>query len=158
MKNKVRFSAYSKVITLIGTIVIVAAIVNLWNQPDHFALLIFFFALIVGSICCCPREVEATSSGVTLRTLVARYKVFTYDSISEVDTCYPTWSGIRMCGCGGFFGFWGYFSHTAIGSYYGFYGSRDSCFLLKLKNGRQYVIGCEDPHAMVDYIRSQMAR
>ncbi len=33
------------------------------------------------------------------------------------------------------------------------YGSRGHCFLIKLKNSKQYVIGCEDPAALVDYYK-----
>lgn len=159
MKNKVRFSAFCKGITVTVLALFVAGIVALRDEPGQLA---FFCVLIIpttlAALYFCPRTVEATSSGVTLRRLLGAPKVFTYDSVSEVDTCYPSLGGIRLCGSGGFFGYWGYFSDIMFGTYFGYYGSRDRCFLLKLKNGRQYVIGCEDPHAMVDYIRSQMAR
>jgi hypothetical protein len=37
-----------------------------------------------------------------------------------------------------------------------YYGKASDCFLLRLDNGKQYVLGCKDADAMVDYIQKQI--
>ena len=65
-------------------------------------------------------------------------------------------AGIRLCGSGGFFGYWGYFSDIVIGQYFGYYADRSQCFYIKLKNKRQYVISCKNHVGMVEAIRKNI--
>ena len=88
--------------------------------------------------------------------LTSRPRFFAYDDISFVDTCHPSAGGLRICGSGGAFGYWGYFSDIMIGTYFGYYGSRSHCFLIRLRNGRQYVIGCDGPVALTGFIRKHI--
>lgn len=111
---------------------------------------------IIAGLYYCPVSVEANLSEIKLYRLLAKPKIFAYKDIQSVETCYPSAGGIRLCGSGGLFGYWGYFSDIMIGTYFGYYGSRSYCFLVKLKNGKQYVLGCENPVAMVDYIKSNL--
>ncbi len=83
-------------------------------------------------------------------------KTFPLADIVEVDTCYPSAAGIRLCGSGGFFGYWGYFSDIVIGQYFGYYADRSQCFYIKLKNKRQYVISCKNHVGMVEAIRKNI--
>ena len=48
------------------------------------------------------------------------------------------------------------FKEGDIGRYYAFYGKASDCFLIRLKNGDKYMLGCENPAEMVRYIRSQI--
>ncbi len=50
------------------------------------------------------------------------------------------------------------FSDIMIGTYLGYYGNRTNCFLIKMSNDRQYVLGCDNPVDMVDYIKSQLCK
>ncbi|MDE6553240.1 MAG: PH domain-containing protein [Muribaculaceae bacterium] len=160
MKDKVRFSIYSWVVTAAVLIIFAVMIILLFlDHEDHekkVLITVMFALVILSGLYYCPTSVEATQNRITLHRLLARSKSFDYSDIQAVDTCYPSAGGLRLCGSGGFFGYWGYFSDIMIGTYFGYYGSRDSCFLIRLKNSRQYVIGCENPVAMVGYIQSQM--
>lgn len=69
---------------------------------------------------------------------------------------FPSLGGLRLCGSGGFFGYWGYYTDIVIGNYFGYYGKRSQCILVRLNNGRQYVISCKNPDEMVYAISSHL--
>lgn len=159
MKNKVKFSIYVQVITATVIILCIIGEISLWDIPEKLIKFnLFVGAGIIAGLYYCPISVEANQSEIKLCRLLAKPKIFTYRDIQSVDTCYPSAGGIRLCGSGGLFGYWGYFSDIMIGTYFGYYGSRSYCFLVKLKNGKQYVLGCENPVAMVEYIESNMEK
>lgn len=157
MKQKVKFSSYSLIVTAVVMILCVVGIFSLIGNAEKLTL----FCIIIGGVTIvglyyCPKSIQANESSVTLHRLLSSPKVFNYNSIQAVDTCYPSAGGLRLCGSGGFFGYWGYFNDIMIGTYFGYYGSRSDCLLLKMKDGKQYVFGCENAVAMVDYIQSQL--
>ncbi len=77
-------------------------------------------------------------------------------NVASVELFQPTMGAIRICGSGGFMGYWGLFREGDIGRYYAFYGKASDCFLVRMKNGDKYVLGCDQPQKMVDYIESQI--
>ena len=64
----------------------------------------------------------------------------------------PTMAKKRICGSGGWFGYYGWFSEPSIGKYFAYYGKASDCFLVTLKDGKKYVLGCESPDEMVEVI------
>lgn len=157
MKQKVKYSLYSLIIT---AIVLIASIVGIFslrhNIYELIPFCIIFGAITIFGLYYCPKSVEADKAGVAIHRVLSSPKVFQYDNIESVDTCYPSPGGLRLFGSGGCFGYWGYFNDILIGTYFAYYGSRSSCFLLKLKNGKQYVLGCEDAREMVNYISERI--
>lgn len=157
MKNKVKYSVFSLAMTAIVIILSIIGIISLRHNTDELILFCVIMGLaIISGLYFCPVSVEANKDGIKLHRLLSRPKFFALDDIQSVDTCYPSGGGLRLCGSGGCFGYWGYFSDIMIGTYFGYYGKRSCCFLIKLKNGRQYVLGCENPAEMVEYINRLM--
>lgn len=157
MKNKVKYSSYSIAITIIILILSIAGVISLWHDNNKLVLFCLIMgAIIISGLFFCPVSVEANDKEIRLYRLLAKPKVFAYNDIQAVEVCYPSFIGMRLCASGGCFGHWGYFNDVVIGTYFGYYGSRSYCFLVKLKNGRQYVLGCEDPVAMANCIGSHM--
>ncbi len=156
MKQKVKYSPLSLALTGIALIIFLCAFVD---THDNIHKLVLFSILIgcvmISALYYCPTSVTVSESGITLHRLLGK-KVFGFNDILSVDTCYPSAGGIRLCGSGGFFGYWGYFNDIMIGTYFGYYGSRSHCFLIKLKNGRQYVLGCDNPAAIVNYLYEKL--
>lgn len=76
--------------------------------------------------------------------------------IDNVELFQPTMGAIRIFASGGFMGYWGMFREGDIGRYYAFYGKASDCFLIRMKNGDKYVLGCDNPSHMVAFIRSQI--
>ena len=58
----------------------------------------------------------------------------------------------RVCGSGGWFGYWGWFHDRELGRYFAYYGKSSDCFLVRLRNGRNYVIGCQNSQTIVDEV------
>jgi len=76
--------------------------------------------------------------------------------VNSVELFKPTMGAIRVCASGGFMGYWGIFKEGDIGKYTAYYAKASDCFLVRLNNGDQYVLGCKVPYKMVDYIKSQI--
>lgn len=157
MKSKVHFSYFCVIITVVVLAAFIACIITSWDDPKKclLASVITLIAIITG-LYYCPVSVTADSDKVSISRLLSGDKTFSYADIESVDTCYPSAGGLRLCGSGGFFGYWGYFSDIIIGQYFGYYADRSQCFYLKLKNKRQYVISCRDHTAIVRAIQSHL--
>lgn len=64
----------------------------------------------------------------------------------------------RVCGSGGWFGYWGWFHDRELGRYFAYYGKSSDCFLVRLRNGRSYVIGCQNPQTIIDEVCRKISR
>ena len=158
MKQKVKFSNYCLIMTAVIAAVFIAGIFSLLGDTHRLTMFCLIFgAVTAAGLYYCPVAVEADQSGIKIHRLLSGHKFFDYRSVQSVETFYPSAGGLRLCGSGGYFGYWGYFNDIMAGTYFGYYASRDNCFLVRLKNGKQYIIGCEDSHAMTEYVRSHMA-
>lgn len=157
MKSKVHFSLYCKIITVAVIALLAVGIATTTTDASTFYTLIAITALAVGSgLYYCPVSVEAGPDSVKIHRLMSRPKEFRYTDIAAADTCYPSAGGIRVCGSGGFFGYWGYFSDIMIGSYFGYYADRSQCLYIRLRGGRQYVVSCENHIVMAATIESHI--
>ncbi len=157
MKNMVHFSTYCIIVTVGVLGALLAGIIMTWNHPHESQLGIVVFLVITGfGLYYCPVSVTVDSEGVKLHRLLSGDKVFRYADIEEVDTCYPSVGGLRLCGSGGMFGYWGYFSDIMIGQYFGYYADRSECFYIRLKNRRQYVLSCRNHVATVKEIQKHL--
>lgn len=157
MKQKIKFSTFSLIITIGVLILAVAGIYSLWdNEGKLITLCVIMGITIIAGLYFCPKYIEANDSEIILHRLLGTAIVINYDDIQKVDTCYPSGGGLRLCASGGFFGYWGIFSDISIGTYIGYYGNPSNCILVNSKDGKQYVFGCENPDAMVDYIIDKM--
>ncbi len=76
--------------------------------------------------------------------------------ISSVTLVSPTMAEKRIFASGGWFGYWGRMKEPSLGHYFAYYGKASDCFLVRLKDGRQYMLGCVDPVAVVDFINSKI--
>lgn len=157
MKSKVHFSTYCIIITAVVTAALMAGIAaTLHNMNECLLITAITVITIFAGLYYCPVSVTAGSDSLRVRRLLSGNKVFKYADIEAIDTCYPSAGGIRLCGSGGFFGYWGYFSDILIGQYFGYYADRSQCFYIRLKNNRQYVISCADHIEMVKTIQQHL--
>lgn len=154
MKTNVHFSKYCIAITFVVLAALITGLIVTYGDQRSFVMLAVITMLAVFSgLYYCPKSVSVDGNGLSIHRLVSRDKIFKYSDIREVDSCYPSAGGIRLCGSGGFFGYWGYFSDSLIGQYFGYYTDRDQCFYIKLKDNRQYVISCNNHTEIVNEIR-----
>ena len=81
-----------------------------------------------------------------------KIKSIPLSQIASVKLCPPTMAKRRICGSGGWFGYYGWFNEPSIGKYFAYYGKATDCFLVTLKDGKKYLLGCEKPNEIVTFI------
>ncbi|MBE6224813.1 MAG: hypothetical protein E7122_06270 [Bacteroidales bacterium] len=67
-----------------------------------------------------------------------KIKTIPMANVKSVRLSPPTMGAIRICGSGGFFGYWGWFKERDLGKYFAYYG-RLSEFLLFLLPHRWFI-------------------
>lgn len=151
MKKSVKLSLYSSVLTMVLIVLLGAMLAGL---EDTIPFIIVLSILII--ICGCglwymPMSISADDKALSINRPL-KVSSIPYSEISTVELCMPTMGAISKFASGGFMGYWGWFSERDLGKYYAFYGKASDCFLVTLKNGRKYMLGCQDPGEMVKYI------
>lgn len=156
MKSKVHFSNYCKAVTL--TVIIALGMViyqsHLPTGSSVFAIVIFFFVLLSG-LFYCPLTLEATDKELIIHRALWK-KVLPYADIKSAEPFLPSSGGLRLCGSGGFMGYWGYFHDTLIGYYFGYYAHYKECFLIRMKNSKQYVLSCREHKEILRFLQEQI--
>ena len=156
MKSKVRLSRYSLVVTFVILVALfVGCILTVRERIPFLILLSMYLILIVTGLIYAPVSICADTETIVLKSILRRRRLLLRD-VESVQMFSPTMGAIRIIGSGGFMGYWGIFKEGDIGRYMAFYGKASDCFLLRLKNGDKYVLGCENPQAMADYIQSRL--
>ncbi len=157
MKSKVKLSIYCILISLVVIIAFIVGIVSSWGINDKIWWLVGIFVVLMAfGLFYSPISIEAAESAVVIHRAV-KTKAIPYSLIRSVDWCYPSAGGLRLCGSGGFLGYWGYFNDIIIGTYFGYYGRRDQCILIRLKDDKQYVVSCQNPDEMLVLINSKLS-
>lgn len=159
MKSTVKLSAYSATATILSLFVLVALSVYGYRggMPQWLALLIggIIIAMTVLGLIYMPVAISVNDKYLQVIRPIFR-KTIPLSEISSVRLCHPTMSERRILGSGGFMGYWGRFSEPSIGKYFAYYGKASDCFLVTMKNGRKYLLGCVNPTDIVSYIQSKI--
>ncbi|MDE6310643.1 MAG: PH domain-containing protein [Muribaculaceae bacterium] len=156
MKSKVNFSTYTYILTSIISLALFAILIfSVRDEPTFFYVLAVYLVLIFLGLYFSPLYVIADPKTVRAKSILHSIKIPVKDIVS-VELFQPTMGARRLFASGGYMGYWGYFREGDVGNYRGAFGKASDCFLIRLKNGDKYVLGCEDPKAMVDYIKAHM--
>ena len=154
MKQKVPLSGYSLSIS-VAVLAVLSGIVLLELKKGEGELALFAVAIMmmlcIMALVYMPLSVSVDENSLDIHRSLA-IKSIPLGEIESVMLCPPTMSERRICGSGGWFGYWGWFREPSIGRYFAYYGKASDCFVVRLKNGRQYLIGCEHPKEMVKQI------
>ena len=156
MESKVKLSTFSLMLTLIITGVLTIAVSYfLWNHEDKgiIGAGILFFMLISGWLYG-PVTIAADEKSVTIKSALRKQRL-DISNIESVELFQPTMDSIRVFGSGGYMGYWGVY-RGYMGRYIAYYGKASDCFLISMKNGDKYVLGCENPEKMVNFINSKI--
>lgn len=156
MKRRVNLSTYSTMMTAIGLIVL---LVCLYYCRDNWGICLISACLILlcgAALFYLPMSISVDDTNLNINRPL-KIKRLPLKEIKSVKLCPPTMAEKRICGSGGWFGYWGRFSEPSIGKYFAYYGKASDCFLVELKNGKKYLLGCEDSPAMVKYISERIS-
>lgn len=155
MKSKVKLSGYSLGVTIIVLGVLIAGLVFVEDKQSWFFLFTVTFLLLLFSFRYSPVKIMADENNVVIKCITRRHKL-KMNEVESVELFQPTMTSFRLCGSGGFMGYWGIFKEGDIGRYAAYYGKASDCFLIRMKNGDKYVLGCENPEEIVNFINSQI--
>lgn len=156
MKSRIIYSRYATILTtIIFGVFFICCIVSIHEKPVFFTLLSIYIVFIISALFFAPAYIKATPDNVIMGSILRTKKISMRD-IENVELFQPTMGAIRIFASGGFMGYWGMFREGDIGRYYAFYGKASDCFLIRMKSGDKYVLGCDDLSHMVAFIRSQI--
>lgn len=160
LKKRVDISTWSFIMTTLAMAIIIGICIWQFNKTDNEVICWVLLGIIVVwgffTLFYCPMYIKLTDNSLNVETSF-RIKSFPLDDIAEVKICPPTMSEHRLCGSGGFFGYWGWFREPSIGKYFAYYGMASQTFLIRLKSGRQYMLGCRDSKEMAKALADQLS-
>lgn len=156
MKSKISFSRFSTILTItLNTVLLICCILTFDEKPIFYPILSIFVILFVAGLLYAPISIKADSRYITIASAL-RSRKLTMCNVASVELFQPTMGAYRIFASGGYMGYWGIFKEGDIGRYAAYYGKASDCFLVRMTNGDKYVLGCANPSAMVNYIKSQI--
>ncbi|MBD5379969.1 MAG: hypothetical protein HDR74_08820 [Bacteroides sp.] len=158
MEKKVVLSLYSKLMSILAIAIIVALFVYeiKFHQYARMVILgVALVAIVVPMMIYAPCAIAVTDGHIIVKRFF-KPKMIDLNDVESVQLVSPTMAEHRLLGSGGWMGYWGWFKDGELGRYFAYYGKASECFMVKLKSGRQYMLGCKDTQEMVDYIQNQL--
>lgn len=155
MKLRVKFSTYVWVLTATVMTVLIAILICSRKSSAFFFVLIILIALLGAAAFWAPIYLESDDELLTVGSLLKKRQLAIGD-MEDVELFQPTMGSYRLFASGGFVGYWGLFREGDIGRYMAYYGKASDCFLIRMKNGDKFVLGCDNPHEMVKYLNSKI--
>lgn len=156
MKKNVQWSNYVKTITLIVSLVLIAAevllLVFLYPAFDWIMLLCCILIVAVSLYCAmmAPMTVSFDDSAFVLHKLIGKIQI-SCDTILEIGEYEPGTGELRIFGSGGFLGFTGLFWNKQFGKYWSYVGCYKQAFYIITEN-KKYVFSCENRDAIISAI------
>ena len=157
MEANVKFSLFSKIITIVvfGLLIGIGVYCAFSGDSKGIIVLIICLILLIPSLYYSPKSIKVDDTTLTINTYLSKHKLL-INNIENVDYYLPMMGNLRICASGGLMGYWGIFRGMDIGNYMAYYGKSSDCFLVKMKNGDKYVLGCENPDIIMKYIESKL--
>lgn len=158
MKSRVELSAFSTILTIaILALIAIGLVATRSDNGKFITLSVIALTLLIPSMFYCPLHISADDNEVRIKSPFKMHSI-PMSRIAQVERFQPTMGSIRVCASGGFLGYWGIYKEGDIGKYMAYYGKSSQCFLITLHNGDKYVLGCKNPDAMVDFIRTKILK
>lgn len=157
MKKHVEFSSYCCIISSLTVAFICGVFLATVKTDNYLAAYIWGVAVIVlllSALCFMPLSISLDNYSLKIRRPL-KTKSIPLSDIADVRLCSPTMGAKRICGSGGWFGWYGWFREQDLGKYFAYYGKASDCFLVTLKDGRKYMLGCKDAPEMVKAINER---
>lgn len=158
MKKRVELSSYCWIISSLTVAIICSVFLATVKTDNHLAAYIWGAAVIVlllSALCFMPLSISLDNHSLRIRRPL-KTKSIALSEIADVRLCPPTMGAKRICGSGGWFGWYGWFKENDLGKYFAYYGKASDCFLVTLKDGRKYMLGCKDTPEMVNAIKENI--
>lgn len=158
MKHSVKIGNWSIGLSVGSLFIMAIALIACANRDETVLLWTLAAIMIVWcfvALFYAPMAVSVDDSTLSIHRSL-RIKELPLAEIESVKICQPTMAEKRICGSGGFMGYWVWFSERDLGKYFAYYGKASDCFLVTMKDGRKYMLGCQNPAEMVDAINARL--
>lgn len=124
----------------------------------HFTVRTLLLVLVLCAVYYCPLFMEVNHHYFYIVRLLRKKAI----PLEEIAVAIPfdlkNKRPVRICGAGGFFGFWGWYYASGIGRLFLYATRLDNLLLIQLQSGRKYVVSCEDPAKMARFIQHYQYR
>lgn len=159
MKKRVELSSYCWIISSLTVAFICGVFLATVKTGNYLATYIWGAAVIVlllSALCFMPLSISLDNRSLRIRRPL-KAKSISLTDIADVRLSSPTMGAKRICGSGGWFGWYGWFKENDLGKYFAYYGKASDCFLITLKDGKKYMLGCKDATEMVNAINKRIS-
>lgn len=153
MKRKVNLSTYSVILSFAALIVLLWLLYYSENDGMTITIGVVIISCLFLVGLYMPLYISTENDALVVKRAFKKKRIF-YREIDDIRLCPPTMAERRLLGSGGFFGYWGWFRENDLGKYFAYYGKASDCFLVRLKDGSQYMLGCESPSEIVNHVKS----
>lgn len=157
MKINTHWSKSVRVLTiLIGGVLLGAEISwatdlsSAWNIVPFISVPL----LMLYSVWEIPMSLTLTDDKLIINRL-AGHTGIDFMQISTVEVYKGNGSDLRLFGSGGFGGYWGVFYNDTIGRYRSYVGDYAQAFWIKTKEGKSYVLSCENRDLVIQTIKEK---
>lgn len=157
MKQQVKLSTFSFITTIACLVLLIGCTFTIPEMWWQIGWGIFVAITLIICLCYMPMSVGANEDAIYINRSF-KVKTIAMIDVKSVQLHIPSHKTIRVCGSGGFLGYWGWFSEQGVGRYFAYYGKTNDCFLVELKNGRKYLLGCQNAPEIVEYIAKQIKK
>lgn len=155
MKQKVKLSSYSIILSAVCLTVLFVSVYYCRDNWGCYAIGAAVVVWLILALCYMPLSISVDGQNLKINRSL-KIKKIPFAEIRSVQLCQPTMAEHRIFGSGGWFGYWGWFKEPSIGKYFAYYGKASDCFLVTLKNGKKYLLGCENAPSMVNSVCSSL--
>ena len=156
MKETLDYNFSSIVMTVFGIILLIAVpFIPFANILTLITIGIVWLLIILSVLILAPITISADDNGLIVNSLLKKHSL----KIAEIQTVqkYPAVSNeMSLIFSYGFFGFWGWRREEFIGRYFSYYGTPDNTFLVIMRDGRRYRIGCHNAADIRDYLQNRL--
>ena len=159
IKQRVELSTYCWIISALSSTFICGVFLYALQRPDNNLTVWIsgsaIIMLFLSTLYYMPLSISLDNDSLNINRSL-KIKSIPLTEIANVKLCAPTMGAKRICGSGGWFGWYGWFSEKDLGKYFAYYGKASDCFLVTLKYGKKYMLGCKDAPEMVNAIKEKI--
>lgn len=156
MKQTIKLSNYS---ILTSALILIMLLAILYLSKAIWMIYIISAIILIWTVLALfymPMSVSIDGRCLNINRSL-RIKSIPLTEISAVDLQTSPYAERRILGSNGWFGYWGWYHNADIGRYFAYYGNEsDARLYIRLKDGRQYIIGCPDPQSFVNHIQKHI--
>lgn len=152
LSEPIIWSRTVNVLSVLTALFLLGILIWMPMSAYHRMMLFCLEAIVfISSLYYAPMSLTLTSRVLGVRRLLTTRRINVSDIVS-VRACAPSSMGWRVCGSGGFLGYWGWWRSAAEGTYFAYVGRYDEAFLIELKSGRKYMLSCRDSASMIEAV------